>query len=166
MSRMGYAPGLIRYTTQPLLDGGESRLLRPKVVGYAVALAAMATVFVWVMIARTPFDVDVERDRGELFQRVDDQIRNAYSLTLINKSQQTQTMNLRVEIDGIAELRFEAPASIAIAPGNVENVPVRILIPQDAAILPVMDVIFSACVDDLGCVTETNRFLAPRRAHD
>jgi cytochrome c oxidase accessory protein FixG len=166
MARMGYAPGLIRYTTQTLLDGGESRLLRPKVVGYAMALAAMAMLFVWVMLARTPFEVDVERDRGELFQRIDDQIRNAYSLTLINKSQQVQTMNLRAEIDGIAELRFEAPASVAVAPGNVENVPVRILIPQEFTTLPVMDVIFSACVDGVGCTTETSRFLAPRRAHD
>jgi cytochrome c oxidase accessory protein FixG len=166
MARMGYAPGLIRYTTQTLLDGGKSRLLRPKVVGYAMALAAMAMLFVWVMLTRTPFEVDVERDRGELFQRIDDQIRNAYSLTLINKSQQVQTMNLRAEIDGIAELRFEAPASVAVAPGNVESVPVRILIPQGFTTLPVMDVIFSACVDGVGCTTETSRFLAPRRAHD
>ena len=166
MDKMGYAPGLIRYTTQRILDGGESHLLRPKVVGYAIALVAMTTLFIWVMLTRTPFEVDVARDRGELFQRVDGQIRNAYSLTLINKSQQVQIMNLQAEIDGIAALRFEAPARVTVEPGNIENVPVRILISQSVITLPVMDVRFSACVDDVGCVSETNRFLAPSPAHD
>jgi cytochrome c oxidase accessory protein FixG len=161
MARMDYAPGLIRYTTQRNLDGGQSHLLRPKVIGYALALGVMSALFAWVMVTRTPFEIDVARDRGELFQRVDDQIRNAYSLTLINKSQQAQTMRLRAEIAGVAELRFDAPAAVTVAPGNVENVPVRILIEQSMVVRPVMDVIFSACVDDVGCVSETNRFLAP-----
>ncbi|HAO76257.1 MAG TPA: cytochrome c oxidase accessory protein CcoG, partial [Pseudomonas sp.] len=38
MDRMGYARGLLRYTSERALKGGITRLLRPRLVGYAVAL--------------------------------------------------------------------------------------------------------------------------------
>jgi polyferredoxin len=39
MGKMKYDKGLIRYTTENLLHGGKSHLLRPRVIIYAIILS-------------------------------------------------------------------------------------------------------------------------------
>lgn len=164
MDKMGYPRGLIRFTTERVLEGGPRRLLRPRVIGYALAVLVMATLFVVVLVNRVPFAVDAARDRGELYQEVGDAVRNAYSLTLVNKSQQSQTLHVSAAIAGIADLTVEVEEPILVAPGEVVNVPVTVAAPAAALGTPVMDVVFTVCADAIGCLEETNRFLAPARA--
>src|SRR3546814_13662103 len=51
MDKMGYAPGLIRYTTQNAIDGGKTRIARPRILVYTVLLVALVTA--WAGAVRT-----------------------------------------------------------------------------------------------------------------
>src|SRR3546814_15810758 len=63
MDKMGYAPGLIRYTTQNAIDGGKTRIARPRILVYTALLVALVTAWAWGVTTRSPLIVDVLRDR-------------------------------------------------------------------------------------------------------
>ena len=52
MEKMGYAPGLVRYTSEHELQGGKTHLLRPRLIGYAVVLLVMIGALVMALSAR------------------------------------------------------------------------------------------------------------------
>ena len=110
MHKVGYAPGLIRYTTHNALAGKPIRVLRPRVIGYAAALSAMAVAFTIALFGRNLVGIDVIRDRGELFHADRDAIRNDYTLKVINKTQRPQTLVLSV-----AQLRRTIRARVSKA---------------------------------------------------
>ena len=64
MDNMGYQRGLIRYTTQHALEGEATRVLRPRVIIYAVILLLLICALSYSILARTPLELDVIRDRN------------------------------------------------------------------------------------------------------
>ena len=163
MRRVGYAPGLIRYTTENALAGAPTRLLRPRVIGYGVALTAMGIAFVVALLDRPLLGIDVIRDRGELYHVDGDAIRNDYTLKIINKTQRAESIQLAVVAAGHQDVRLEGPASVPIDAGEVENVPVSLAVPRSTADAGYFDVEFKACDAAGHCDAETNRFFGPSR---
>ncbi|MGQ0334127.1 cytochrome c oxidase accessory protein CcoG [Halomonas elongata] len=114
MDRLGRPRGLIRYTTENALAGQPTRIARPRLLGYLVALLAMLALFAVNLAERTPLDLDVERDRQRLF-RVTPQgnITNVYTLTVRNLDNVDH--RYRLAASGLAGLtldrqRLEVPA--------------------------------------------------------
>src|SRR5690606_18258701 len=76
MDKMGYDPGLIRYTSGSAITQGLSqsqvrrRLLRPRVIAYMAVLSLIAIAFVVSLATRTTLRMDVIRDRGALGREV------------------------------------------------------------------------------------------------
>src|SRR3546814_13794213 len=68
MDKMGYAPGLIRYTTQNAIDGGKTRIARPRILVYTALLVALVTAWAWGVTTRSPLIVDELRDRNALYR--------------------------------------------------------------------------------------------------
>ena len=68
MAKMGFQKGLIRYTTQNALDGGKTRVVRPRVLVYGALLLALLAVFAWGVGTRTPLIAEVLRDRNALYR--------------------------------------------------------------------------------------------------
>ncbi len=124
MDKMGYARGLVRYTTENALDGRPSRVLRPRVLVYAAILGSLAFAFVWSVATRTPLLVDVLRDRNALYREVaDGSVDNVYTLKIMNKDGRAHRYRIVVE----------GPAGIAPLGGApVVEVPA-----QQGATLPV-----------------------------
>ncbi|WP_019406117.1 cytochrome c oxidase accessory protein CcoG [Stutzerimonas stutzeri] len=123
MDRMGYARGLLRYTSERALKGGITRLLRPRLVGYAVALTAMIAAFIWTLDARPQLQLDVTRDRTLYRENMQGQIENMYRLKLINKTQQPRRYALA--LDG-GPFELQGPREIALAPGEIADLPVSV----------------------------------------
>jgi cytochrome c oxidase accessory protein FixG len=95
MDKMGYPRGLIRYTTENALEGKKSHILRPRLIGYFVALVVMMATFAWAVNDRTPMSFDAERERTQLYQMTrDGQISNVYSLTVRNLDSQDHTYDI------------------------------------------------------------------------
>jgi cytochrome c oxidase accessory protein FixG len=125
MNRVGYEKGLIRYTTETQLEGGKTHILRPKLIAYCVVVVLMMIYFAYVIFDRVPIEVDVHRDRGQLFIEVsDDRIENVYTLKIANKSNLDLTYTITVNSDINMELLSDN--SISVKAGSLIDYPIRI----------------------------------------
>jgi cytochrome c oxidase accessory protein FixG len=161
MDKMGYDPGLIRYTTEHELAGGRTHWLRPRSIGYAIALAVMISAFSIALVSRTPFEVDVLRERGELYQlNAAGEVVNQYRLRVLNKSQRQQSFELAVESD--LPLRIAGKVALDVEPGELLDVPLALTTPRDAVTLPSTPVEVELCATDgSACREQKTTFLGP-----
>jgi len=137
MDRMGYAKGLIRYSTENGVRHGWTRLqmfrraLRPRVLIYGAVLSAAGVAFAASVALRSPFQFDVIRDRGALSRVVDEgTVENVYRLQVMNRTELPQTY--RVAASGIAGLLLAAP-EVTVAPAGIESLVVSLRLPPEAA---------------------------------
>jgi polyferredoxin len=162
MEKMNYDKGLIRYTTENQLEGKESHLLRPRLIGYATALLIMIVAFSWVLISRVPLELDIIRDRGALHQMTDDGlIQNNYMLKIINMTDEPQTFNLSVE--GMEGLSFRSKTTFTVRPSESESLATTLVLPPEMNQLPTNKIYFSIqSVDSKSLKTkEESRFFGP-----
>jgi cytochrome c oxidase accessory protein FixG len=112
MDKMGYARGLVRYSTQNAIEHRRVRILRPRIMIYATILLAIATLFIVALISRNPLNVDVLRDRNALYRETaDGGIENAYTLKLTNKDERAHVYSVRVETPIALESRLGTGAA-------------------------------------------------------
>ncbi|MBT8108920.1 MAG: cytochrome c oxidase accessory protein CcoG [Gammaproteobacteria bacterium] len=162
MDKMDYPRGLVRYTTENALQGKGTRILRPRMVVYAVILIAMISGLVTSMVMRTPLILDVIRDRNTLYREIPgDIIENIYTLKVINQSNEDRSFALDVAgVDGIT--LDGAGDRVVVAGGGVLSLPVRVRAHRDDA-YGIMNIEFTirALDDESVAVTEDSRFLGP-----
>jgi cytochrome c oxidase accessory protein FixG len=138
MDKMKYPPGLIRYATQNGLAQRLSRsevfkrVLRPRVLVYSAILLILVAALATSIALRSPFRVDVVRDRGALARQVEDgQIENVYRLQIMNATETTH--RYQVEVRGLDGIRIEGPSSIEILPAEARWMTVSTRVPADSA---------------------------------
>ncbi|MAT84775.1 MAG: cytochrome c oxidase accessory protein CcoG [Gammaproteobacteria bacterium] len=160
MDKMGYEPGLIRYTTETELAGGRTHWLRFRSVGYAIALLVMMTAFTYAVLTRNALEVDVLRERGELYQLVDGRVVNQYRLRLLNKTQQPATV--AVSVESALPMTIEPTEPVVLAPNELLDLSLILSAPASAVTAPNSEVTIRLCDTDTGrCDTEATRFLGP-----
>jgi cytochrome c oxidase accessory protein FixG len=139
MDKMGYARGLIRYSTENgvahKLTRGQMvrRVLRPRVLIYGAILGAVSVAFAASLALRSPFNVDVIKDRNALARQDEDGfVANTYRLQVSNGSEQVQ--RYRVAVSGVPGLQVSTDATIEVPPAETRSVPVQVrLAPDEAA---------------------------------
>lgn len=129
MDKMGYARGLIRYGSEREMQGGRRQLLRPRLIGYAIALLLMIASFAWALQARSLVSIDVAKDRGMFRENAAGQIENVYRLKLINKTQQPQRYHLGL-VAG-QPFTLNGPSDISLAAGEILEVPVSVALERE-----------------------------------
>jgi cytochrome c oxidase accessory protein FixG len=138
MDRMQYPRGLIRYDTlngmkQHLSRREEwARVFRPRVIVYGSILLLILIGLFTGMALRSPFKVNVVRDRGALARIVDEGfVENVYRLQVMNATESAQTYRFGAAgIDGIAVA--DAPA-VTVAPAEARWLPIALRVPPQAA---------------------------------
>jgi cytochrome c oxidase accessory protein FixG len=133
MDKMGYAKGLIRYSTENGVVNGWTRLqmfkraLRPRVLVYGAVLSAASIAFAASVAMRSPFKFDVVKDRGALARVVEEgAVENVYRIQIMNRTEAPQTY--RVAASGIDGLEVVAtPASAG--PAAVASMSVSLRLP-------------------------------------
>jgi cytochrome c oxidase accessory protein FixG len=132
MDKMGYEKGLIRYTTQNAMDGKPAHILRPRIIIYAVILVLLLGSLITMIATRTPLELDVIRDRNELYRETDNEmIENVYTLKLINMDDQPHSYDLVVEgIEGL-QLLYDVD-EIYVAAAAVLDLPIRLRVEEDS----------------------------------
>ncbi|HBL88048.1 MAG TPA: cytochrome c oxidase accessory protein CcoG, partial [Alcanivorax sp.] len=109
MARIGRPRGLIDYTTENTLNGRRSRVLRPRLTGYGLVMVLMMGWFAAGLVQRVPLQVDVLRDRNQLYRlTADGRIENSYRLEILNKDQQAHDYRLSLD----------APEGLTLVQGN------------------------------------------------
>ena len=138
MDKMQYPRGLIRYDTQNGLDQHYTRaqrwrrVLRPRVLVYSLVLGAICVALVVSLALRTPFRVDVVRDRGTLARLVEDgRIENVYRLQLMNASELPQ--RFRIAVSGLPGATVIGGHDVGVGAVESRWAPVVVQVPPEAA---------------------------------
>jgi len=163
MDQMGYERGLIRYATENELEGGKTHIIRPRSVGYTVMLLAMMIGLAYSLINRTPFELDIIRDRGALYTVTpNDTVENSYTLKVMNMTQQPQTYSLA--IDGITVKETDLPNEIKLDINKLITIPVTIEADPEnlAATKTNFEFVVTNQDGDVEVAREESRFIAPR----
>jgi len=127
MDKMGYDRGLISFTSEHQLAGGITKIIRPKLVGYAVVLAIMAGLLVFDIATRVPLEVDIIRDRNSLDRETNEGlIENVYTLKVLNKGQTTQTYS--IEVLGLTDPQLIGDKQVTVVGGGVYTLPISVAV--------------------------------------
>jgi cytochrome c oxidase accessory protein FixG len=126
MDRMGYARGLVRYTTDNAMRGRGTRVLRPRIYIYTVLLLIFLSALGYALSQRMPLELNVIRDRNVLYRETSEGlVENVYTLKLVNMDERPH--RYRLEASGVEGLELvhdtEGPQ---VPPGEVVNFPVRV----------------------------------------
>ena len=115
MDKMGYARGLVKYSTQNAITNKWThkqmvqRILRPRVLIYTAILGLIIIGLITSLWLRTHFRVDVIRDRGVMERLSDDgKLENVYRLQIMNGTESVQ--HYRLSATGIKDLEIESEA--------------------------------------------------------
>ena len=148
MAKIGRPHGLIAYQSVANIErkakGRPSalRFLRARTVLYAVVLSAVAAVMLFALATRSPIDVNVLRDRNPMFVRLQNgDIRNAYTVKLMNRSD--EAMSVEVTVEGLSGAILQEGGqraadgradrlTVAVNPDELRSI--RVLVTAPAAI--------------------------------
>ncbi len=161
MDKMNYPKGLISYTTEHNLSGQKTHLVRPRLIGYAVALVAMFCVFAWAVADRSLVELDVLKDRVLYRENEEGRIENVYTLKIMNKAQHAVTYE--IEADGLDDLVYEGKRVIKADAGEVLSLPVELSIEPEKLPSSANEISFRLhAVDDPSIKTDAaSRFIGP-----
>lgn len=164
MDKMGYARGLIRYTTENAMEGRPSHLIRPRSVLYTVLLMVVFAAVVYGIFNRHQVGLDVIRDRNSLYREVSaGVIENVYTLKILNKTERVQRYALSVSGIPGARLSVDIQGELSVPPGGVLSLPARVRVAEDQLEARSSDIrirVTSLDNTDLSRTTEA-RFLGP-----
>ena len=172
MDKMGYARGLVKYSTQNAMsnkwDSKQTlrRVMRPRVLVYTAILWLIIIAVFASLLMRKPFKVDVVRDRATLARIVSGgKIENVYRLQFMNAAE--QALNFKLSAEGINGLEVVTEDNISVPSTEARWVTVRLQMPYDAAAPGTHEIHFNidsvtAQGQEVGHLSEKSMFLVPR----
>lgn len=131
MTRVGRAPGLIRYDSQRGLSGEPRRFLRPRLWLYVFLAALGLLVSTLALRTRVPFEANLLRLPGAPFvlEEGNTRVRNALELHLVNKQPASVTFELTGEGTGISYVFGQQKVKLSSL--RAQRVPVFVTAPND-----------------------------------
>ena len=163
MDKMGYPRGLIRYTTENILAGKQTHILRPRIIVYGLILMALTVGTIVAIINKPSLEMDVIRDRNSLFRETGmGMVENVYTIKIINKDEKPHEFELSAE--GMPGIKLNTQQKrIYAEPGSVVEIPVSIEADPDKLTERSTPVFFRLQATDEPDLeaTEEARFLGP-----
>ncbi len=169
MDKMQYPRGLIRFSTQNGVSRGWGkveilkRVLRPRVLIYSGILVALSLGMLLSLAVRTPFKVDVVRDRAALARIVaGGKLENIYRLQIMNATEVSQ--HYRLSVSGLEGAQLVAEPEYVIEPAQSRWVVVQVHVPYGSLPEGSHPVRFEVLAVESGAkVLEKSVFLVPRQ---
>ncbi|MGD2005838.1 MAG: cytochrome c oxidase accessory protein CcoG [Pseudomonadales bacterium] len=135
MDKLDRPRGLISYTTENELLGKVTHLLRPRLIGYAVAMVAMVGAFTTFLVLRSPVELSIERDRGQLFSESKaGDIVNDFQISILNKK--PVTMRYELAILGRPGAQLVAPEIIEVTSGERKTLAIQVEMAPKTVVQP------------------------------
>ena len=168
MDKMGYARGLVRYSTQNAMDNQWTpqqrwqRLMRPRIQIYTMILVAVTIALLVSLGLRTPFKVDVVRDRSTLSRITEyGTLENVYRLQIMNAAERVQTYRLSVK--GLPQLKITSETEVMVDPAQARWVVLRADVPYGSVEGGSHKITFEIqALDSDDLVVEKSVFIVPR----
>ncbi len=168
MDKMGYARGLVRYSTQNAMDNKWTpaqiwqRLMRPRIQIYTMILVAVTVGLLVSLSLRTPFKVDVVRDRSTVSRSTEyGTLENVYRLQIMNAAENAQTYRLSVK--GLPGLKITTDTEVMVDPAQARWIVLRADVPYGSVEGGSHKIMFE--IQALGTdefVVEKSVFIVPR----
>jgi cytochrome c oxidase accessory protein FixG len=138
IGKMNYPKGLIRYATQNSLKEHlrwrqiVQRVIRPRVLVYTAILLLICAAFVASIALRSPFRVDVVRDRASLARLADEgRIENVYRLQIMNAAERPQ--RYRVTVAGMPGIAVAGGGEVLVKAAEAHWLTLAVQVPPDSA---------------------------------
>ena len=126
MDKMGYARGLVSYTSEAALAGEPEQRWRPRLLGYLSVLVLMSFALIMALNARELVDMSVVKDRNVLYRLTSEgEVMNVYRLKITNKTQAPATYTLQLASD--SQFRLMKNIAFTLKAGEIYEFPVRVL---------------------------------------
>jgi cytochrome c oxidase accessory protein FixG len=133
MDAIGKPRGLVRYTTASRDAGRPLRLLRARSVGYGLIWLGACAALGVLLLMHTPVRFDVLRDRHTLVrERADGSLENLYVFKLSSGDDVEHRFEIEAWLADGSALR-PSPATVSVAPGLTQAVPVILRTGPDRA---------------------------------
>lgn len=158
MKNMGWAPNLIRYTSEREVTMGiRPRFFKPKNIGYALSFVFGALWLGWNMISQAPMDMSVRKIRKPMYVQLSDgRFQNSYELKINNKTERDIELALvieglkdaEVDLGRIRELTLKAEQTYTVlirikhedpGTGNGQQAFEFVLVPKNAIFDPIRE---------------------------
>lgn len=145
MGKIGRPKGLIAYDTDQNIErrlaGEKPRFdfIRPRTVLYTVLILAVSGLMLFGLINRTELSLDAYRDRAPNYVILSDgTVRNGYTLTVVNKANESRVLNLALEGDPAFAMRvLGADASaLEVGPDQTRDFRIFLALPREAVDAP------------------------------
>jgi cytochrome c oxidase accessory protein FixG len=168
MDKLGYARGLVRFSTQNAVINRWTRteiiqrILRPRVLIYTAILIAITLALAGSLSLRIPFKVDVVRDRSAVVREVEGgRVENVYRLQVMNATEAKQ--EFRMAVHGFPGITLASGDRVSVDATQSRWVAVRVQAPADPAQSGSHPIQFEIeALSGVGHVTEKSVFLLPR----
>jgi len=168
MDKMGYARGLVKYSTQNAIKNKWTsaetwrHVFRPRVLVYTSILAGVCIAMLVSLALRTPFKVDVVRDRGVMARIVSGgMIENVYRLQIMNATESEQ--HYRITVSGLPGLSVASEEEVGVEATQSRWVAVRVQLPYEGAAVGTHPIHFEITARDTSAqLSEKSVFLVPR----
>jgi polyferredoxin len=139
MDKMQYPRGLIRFDTQNGMAQHLTRaqrvkrIFRPRVLVYTSILMLLVGALATSIALRSPFRVDVVRDRASLARLVDDgQIENVYRLQIMNATEEPQ--QYRLSVKGLPGIAIDGTGDpVEVGPAQARWIAAAVRVPPQTA---------------------------------
>jgi cytochrome c oxidase accessory protein FixG len=168
MDKMGYARGLVKYTTENAMNNKWTQaqtwrhVFRPRILIYTTILLTIVIAMLVSLTLRTPFKVNVVRDRGVMARIVSGgAIENVYQLQVMNATEATQ--HYKISAVGLPGLKVTSENVVMVESTQAHNLAVRLQLPFEAAAPGTHPIQFEIeSLDSPGHLSEKSVFLVPK----
>ncbi|MDX2022572.1 MAG: cytochrome c oxidase accessory protein CcoG [Deltaproteobacteria bacterium] len=106
MEKIGRPKGLIRFASLNELLGKGRRVMRPRLLLYAVLCLLCSTGFAVAVVGRTPFEANILRAPGVPWVLEGANVRNQVDIHLVNKHAQQASFSISVQSDFPASVQL------------------------------------------------------------
>jgi cytochrome c oxidase accessory protein FixG len=179
MTKVDRPTGLIAYDTVRNLEVGDKgaqpiKLIRPRVVLYAVAMVVVAAIMLVALAIRPELDVNVLHDRNPLYVRLSDGgVRNGFTMRLLNKRYAPRAFKISVQgLPAGAKLDMigHEGGIVPVPPDNLQSVTLYVTLDKPGVkALHDDDTHFSFVITDIAdgtTVEHKARFNGPEVEHE
>ncbi len=107
MTHINKPKGLIRYASQEQISNGSSKRITYRSGAYIAILTILVSLLSYLIITRKDVTTDVLRTPGMLYQQQDnDRVSNMYNFEVVNKTFNTQHIEVKMKNPQEAELKM------------------------------------------------------------
>ncbi|MFA7269454.1 MAG: cytochrome c oxidase accessory protein CcoG [Sterolibacterium sp.] len=173
MDKMNYPRGLIRYSTEHAMQEKWGRkeilahLVRPRVIVYGLLLAVIIIAAAYGIATRTPFKVDVIRDRNSLSREDENgMIENSFRLRIMNVSEASRTYAVSVSGMDRVDILHQPSIQIEVPAMKAETISLEVYAPPESGMPGANRIYFNvkAVDDEKIAVHEKASFIMPQSA--